>query len=72
MKTLRAGLSAIGQSIKALLLSALCWFICLAVSGVAILSVGVTIRFGLGYGLIAFGAFCLVGAGVVLGGMRHG
>lgn len=72
MKTIRNGLSSFGAWMKSVLLSALFWFICLALGGAIILAVGVAIRFGLGSGLIAFGAFCLVGAGVVLGGLRRG
>lgn len=72
MKTIRDGLAKIGSAIRAVLLSALFWFLCLAIAGIAILSVGVAIQFGVGSGLIAFGALCLVGAGVVLSGLRHG
>lgn len=72
MKTIRNGLASFGAWMKSVLLSALFWFICLALSGAVILAVGVTIQFGLGSGLMAFGAFCVVGAGVILGGLRHG
>lgn len=55
----------------ALVVSALFWYVALAISGVLTLAYGVALQFGRGYGFIAFGALALVGSEAIRNGLRR-
>lgn len=56
---------------RALLISALFWFVLLAVMGSLLLAIGTSVIAGIGYGVCVLGALCLIGSGVVLTGLRR-
>jgi hypothetical protein len=59
------------DAVRAAVVTALFWYVLLAVLGIAAVAVGVGLEFGLGYGLLALGVLCLVGSEVVRSGMRR-
>jgi hypothetical protein len=54
------------------LISAYFWYAMLATIGAFAVACGVSLQFGVGYGLIAFGVLCVLGSEVVRGGMIRG
>mgnify|MGYP003578263117 CR=1 FL=1 len=70
-KKARAKKPTLTERIQPLLISAYFWYVLLAVSGSCILSAGVTISYGIGYGLIAFGALSILGSEVLRRGMTR-
>lgn len=54
------------------LLSALLWFLLLALAGACLVVAGVYLLAGLGWGLVAGGVLCLVAASFIRRGMTDG
>lgn len=52
--------------------SALFWYVALAVGGASALSYGVSLQFGSGYGLMSAGILSLVGSELVRSGLTRG
>lgn len=57
------------ERLRPVVITALFWYVLTSVAGAALLSVGVALEHGIGYGLIVLGAASLFGSQVIRRGM---
>ena len=57
------------HDLRTLIVSAEFWCVLLMVLGAAAVTVGVSMVFGQGYGVLVFGVLCLVGSNVIRRGL---
>lgn len=57
--------------VLALASSAFAWYAALFLSGSVLVASGVALEFGRGFGLVAFGVFCIAGSEVIRRGMAR-
>lgn len=59
------------QIVAAVLASAVFWYLALALAGVAAFASGVSLQYGIGYGLMAGGLLILLGAEMIRSGIKR-
>ena len=63
---------SVTERVRPVLVAALFWYVLLVVVGASCMAVGVSLVFGVGYGLIAFGTLVILGSEIVRAGMTRG